>query len=189
MYAQRASVCVLVTLCKRHFPWLSNYASLRCHSCETMVVFVTRALLETGTQRRVTTDPAPSGSEPESARAEQPLQESDIDSDSELILSEREKRELKELKAQRCKCTSCGGLVRGDKIVRYPEALGPDVGFCDDCDPFSGDEEEMLESMSRLSRGGAGPSRDEQFFYDYAAERDDESQFVKPWEYYSDDSD
>ena len=41
MHSERPWVCAL---CKRHFPWLRNYSGMRCHSCETMVDFVSRAM-------------------------------------------------------------------------------------------------------------------------------------------------
>ena len=41
MHSERPWVCAL---CKRHFPWLCNYSGMRCHSCETMVDFVSRAM-------------------------------------------------------------------------------------------------------------------------------------------------
>ena len=105
MHSDRPFKC---SVCKRSFPWLHDWTAARCHTCDTMVDFVTRAI--------VALRPVPSG-----AGAHE---------ESETLDAISEKGNSPGAgpsgSKERCECEECGDLL-------YPQFLSA-RGRCEECE-------------------------------------------------------
>jgi hypothetical protein len=187
MRSERPFAC---TVCKRNFPWLRNFSKFRCHTCETMVDYVSTCVAmaklvspSPRAQARASGDDVDvqsaesSDEQPATAADGDPGPSNAYGGQGPLPVSAAGERFVHETKCELCeKPSRCNayGLCKNC--------------FCEGSDTSDGDDDDdMPEFVRRALVSTLRRNRQWQDYDDY--DSDGGCQFEKPWDVFGDGSD